>query len=132
MASAAIDVARLEDYLEASSDPMECRWRILDRSLDEDLLRQGGDYMLATVKSETSGYDLIYLSGARVNPDDWQPGMLKGRISPSDIAGVWNVEWIDANGASLHNEIKAQRDSNGTLSIQFPCQNSLIRLHHSN
>lgn len=118
----------LEEYFKYSHDLMEGYWQILDRSLDEDLLRQGGDYRLAIVKNGRD-YDIIYLSGAKVNSDTWEPGMLKGKLSPSGIAGVWNAVWYDAMHQPLHNEIKAQRDeTSGVLTIQFPYQDSRLRL----
>lgn len=121
----------LEEYLSTSTDKMEGYWQILDRSLDESLLKLGGDYRFAMVRS-LDGYDLIYLSGAKVNADNWLPGMVKAHFSPSGIKEIWKVEWRDAMHQPLSHELKAQTDDNGTLSIQFPYQNSLIRLHHSN
>lgn len=122
------DQEMLEDYLKSSRDHMEGIVRILDRSLEESLLRTGGDYRLAIVRAE-DGYDLIYLGGAVINADYWTPGMIKGHLSPSGIKGVWNVEWIDAMHRPMSHELKAQRDENGTITIQFPYQNSQIRLH---
>ncbi|MCH5218275.1 MAG: LysE family translocator [Muribaculaceae bacterium] len=117
----------LEEYLDNSRDPMEGYVAILDRNMEENLLRMGGDYRMAIVR-ETDGYDLVYLSGAKVNAERWQPGARKAHLSPSGVSGVWNVEWIDAMGATLSHELKAQSDLNGTLTIQFPYQNSQLRL----
>ena len=124
------DPELLGEYLGNSSDPMEGYLMMLDRSLEESLLRLGGDYLLASVKSG-DGYDLIYISGARVNAEAWSPGMIKARLEPSGIDGVWNVEWRDAMHSPLSHEIKAQTDVNGVLTIQFPYQNSRLRLMQS-
>lgn len=120
----------LEEYLSNSRDWHEGYWQLLDRNLDESLLRLGGDYRYALVRSE-DGYDLLYLSGAKVNPDEWSYGMLKAKLRPSGIKDVWDVVWFDAMHHPLSHELKAQTDQDGTLTIQFPYQGSQIRLHHS-
>lgn len=124
------DSALLHDYLSSSRDYMEGYWQTIDRDLDESLLRLGGDYRYAAVKAE-GGYDLLYISGARVNAAKWQPGMVKASLRPSGIAGVWDVKWIDAMFQPLSHELKAQMDGHGVITIQFPYQNSKIRLFHS-
>ena len=120
----------LNEYLQASLDWLEGYWQPLDRSLDEALLRLGGDYRFALVRAE-NGYDLIYLSGAKINPDAWRRGMLKASLRPSGIKDVWNIVWYDSMHAPLSHELKAQFDNNGTLSIQFPYQNSQLRLQRT-
>ena len=120
----------LDEYLAASHDPMEGYWQTLDRSLDESLLRLGGDYRYAMVRNG-DGYDLIYLSGAKVNADRWEAGMLKARLRPSGILGVWDVEWHDAMHRVMSHELKAQTDREGALVVQFPYQQSQIRLLQS-
>lgn len=120
----------IDEYLTSSRDPLEGYWQTLDRSLEESLLRMGGDYRYALLKNE-GGYDLIYLSGATVNADKWLPGMTKATFRPSGIEGVWDVEWIDAMHQPLSHEIKAQLNLNGVITVQFPYQSSQIRLHPS-
>ena len=120
------NAAILESYLRRSSDEMEGMWRIYDRSLDEDNLRMGGDYIFAIVKSP-EGYDLIYLMGAETRKEDWAPGMIKGKLIDSGFEGVWDVEWYDATGALLSKDIKASYEE-PLISIQFPYHSSSIRL----
>ena len=55
----------LDEYLAASSDPVEGYWRYLDRDMEEKWLRIGGRYTLAVVRAD-DGYDLIYIDGAQV------------------------------------------------------------------
>lgn len=117
----------LETHLENSVDTMEGYWQIIDRSLEESLLKMGGDYRLAMVKTK-EGYSLLYLSGARVNAEQWTFGMPKVYLHPSGIEGIWDVVWIDATHTPLSHELKAQQDKDGTLSIQFPYQSSRLRL----
>lgn len=124
------DMELLGEYLAASRDMMEGYWQNMDRSLEESLLRLGGDYRYAMVR-DGDGYDLLYLSGARINATGWRPGMVKASLRPSGIKGVWNVTWHDAMHRPMSHEIKAQTDASGSLTIQFPYQNSQLRLHRS-
>lgn len=128
--SADIDIEYLDEYFLMSHDFIEGYWQVLDRSLEESLLRPGGDYRLAAVRHE-DGYKLLYIDGARINSSKWEAGMVKARLLPAGIPGIWNVEWYDAMFQSLHKDIKAQTDDNGVLTIQFPYQSSQIRLIHT-
>lgn len=121
------DEEMLSQYLQNSRDDMEGYWQVLDRSLEETMLKMGGDYRFAIVRA-LDGYDLIYLSGARVNADNWSHGMVKGHLSPSGIEGVWDVSWTDSMFGNIATEVKAQLESNATLGIQFPYHNSSLRL----
>lgn len=117
----------LDEHLKTSEDLLEGYWKIFDMTLDESLLKLGGDYLFAIVK-ENGSYSIIYLDGARINPADWIPGMLKGLLIPDAFPGVYSVHWIDSEGASLTKGIKAQPGPDNTLVIQFPYQASTIRL----
>lgn len=121
------DPELLATHLKESRDNMEGFWQILDRSLEETVLKPGGDYRFAMVKSG-DGYDLIYLSGAKVNAANWQPGMMKARLSPSGIKDIWEVCWTDAMFGDITTDVKAQLESSETLQIQFPYHDSVIRL----
>lgn len=116
----------LETILLRSRDPMEGIWRIFDRSLDEDLLRMGGDYRLALV-NDGDAYLLIYLDGARTEPQRWKPGMVKARLISSGFTDIYNVEWFDATGHILSNEIKAQYSA-PLITLTFPYHSSTLRL----
>lgn len=121
------DTAMLRDYLLQSSDPLEGYWTVFDRSLDETLLRLGGDYRLAIVKNGVN-YEVVYLGGATVNAAKWLPGMTKAILRPDAFPGIYNLEWIDSEGNSLSHELKAQCGEGNTLSLQFPYQDSAVRL----
>ncbi len=113
----------------SGADPMEGRWRLLDRSLDENLLRLGGSYDCALQRREEGGYSLVYLSGARVNASCWSAGRVKALLEPSGFEGVYRCTWFDAEGLPLSNEVTAQRNDDGTeLTISFPYQDSWLRL----
>lgn len=121
------DSQLLKEYLEQTPDPIEGYWQILDRTLEESLLRKGGDYKFAIVRA-LDGYDLIYLEGAMVNADAWHPGMIKAHLSPTGVEGIWNVEWTDSEFRTLKYEVKAQLEEGPTIRIQFPYQSSILRL----
>lgn len=135
------DRETLCDYLDNVSGSPEGIWAMFDRTLEEDLLRQGGDYTVAIVKAEAFPSEkmplrddgrqmflILYLSGARVNAAKWKPGMLKGTLTATPFNGIYDAVWIDAEGQPLSREIKAQTAADGTLGIQFPYQSSAIRL----
>ena len=117
----------LETYLLRSKDSREGIYVMLDRSLDEDYLRPGGNYRLAMVSDGAGGYELIYLSGAEKEAESWQPGMVKASLRPTGIPEIYDVVWIDAAGRKISTEVKAQI-SLPVISISFPYLSSEIRL----
>lgn len=121
------DEETLDEYLRSTWDSLEGYWQVLDRTLEETMLKMGGDYRFAIVRAR-DGYDIIYLSGARVNGVNWHPGMVKGHLSPTGIEGIWDVNWTDSMFGTISTDVKAQLESNVTLNIQFPYHNSSLRL----
>lgn len=121
------ELFQLKQRLDDSEDPLEGIWVIFDRTLDESLLRLGGDYKLAIVKNHDR-YDIIYLEGARVNGNIWKPGMIKGHLLPTPFSGLYNLRWKDSEGKVLSNSITAQSGEGNTLLLQFPYHSSTIRL----
>lgn len=126
------DMALLASHLKLSKDPLEGYWALFDRTLEESLLRMGGDYKLAIVKDGPSRYLILYIDGASVNPRSWNAGDVKGILSASPFPGLFNVTWFDAEGKPLSHDIKAQSDDSGLLTIQFPYQSSTLRLRKIN
>ncbi|MCM1378241.1 MAG: LysE family translocator [Clostridium sp.] len=120
------DEELLSDYLRRSQDWHEGLWRCLDYSTDTNLAKLGGDYHLACVRS-LDGYDLIYVDGATICPGKWQAGKVKAHLSATGIDNVFNVTWIDAEGVSMKNNIKAQYENIGLLTLHFPMQNATLR-----
>ena len=113
------------------SDPIEGTYEIFDRTLDESLLRLGGEYKLAVVKNHDR-YDIIYIAGARINGNRWKTGMLKGILTPTSFDGIYNLKWFDSEGEPLSHSITAQSGYGGTLTLQFPYHSSTIRLRKTN
>lgn len=112
--------------IERSTDQTEGYWGMFDSSLDETLLKPGGDYRLAVIGSK-EGYDIVYLSGAVVNRDSWNAGELKGRLMPTPFSDIFDLEWIDATGRTMSKGLKAQRDGD-LLTLSFPYHSSVVRL----
>lgn len=121
------EIDRLPEYFNDTDDPFEGYWTVFDRELEESLLKMGGDYQLACVR-EGDNYFFIYIEGASVNRKNWQPGDIKAVLSPTPFPGIYNVKWYDAGKEILSHEIKAQRGEGTTLTIQFPYQQSKLRL----
>lgn len=100
-------------------------YNYLDRSSDPDVARQGGRYSLAILPDpEAEGrYIIYYLSGAEVESDFWQPGMIKGRLKSTPFRNQYDLEWFDAHGNPLPGGIDsyAVTDRNAaTLTLTFP------------
>lgn len=106
-------------YFSRSTDAVEGVWAVFDRSLEDNLLRMGGDYRLALVKN-SRGYDIFYIDGARKSASRWLPGMTKGRLTATDFRNVFDVEWLDPSAAPLGGGIKAQFMAPDILVLQFP------------
>lgn len=116
----------------SSADPvsLEGVWRVLDRTLDESLLRLGGDYRLAMVDLDGGRtYSLVYLDGAKINATAWTRGMEKGRISQGAFENIFSLEWCDSQGAVMSHDLSASLDPETmTLTLLFPYQDSTVRL----
>lgn len=126
---ASLTQEELQERFLQTSDPIEGRWKIFDESMQESLLRLGGDYELGMLRVPNGSYEIIYLAGAETNGEAWKPGMLKGRLTPGGIATVYDLEWVDAFGATLSYRLKAQREADDLLTLQFPYHESKLRLY---
>lgn len=118
----------IENRLKNPVNRLEGIWTLFDSTLDDSLMRHGGDYRLALVEHTDGSLLLLYLEGARTASTLWKKGMTKVRLIPTGVDGVYDAEWTDASGRRLNYGIKAQRESPSTLRIMFPYQNSQIRL----
>lgn len=102
-------------------------WGIYDYDIDPDQVLLGGDYIVELIRNG-SGYDIKYISGARIRPNSWWTGRLKGRLVSLPYPDVYNVEWADPEGMALGTAKGAVELQTGNLIIQFPARNSKIRL----
>ncbi len=121
------DLGTLDEYLSHQHDLTEGYWHIFDYNLDDELLKTGGDYSMAIVR-RGSGYDVLYLSGASVNADAWEPLMLKAELRDTPVRGVYDLVWYDAQGRAMTKGLKALRSDDDNISLHFPAQSSSLRL----
>lgn len=124
-----LSLEEIEKRLRVSADLTEGRWAILDRTMNESLLKSGGEYKLAIIRRPDANYEIIYLEGATTNASKWQPGMLKGKLKQTNIPTIYDLEWIDPFGEVLSYQLKAQREDSDIITLQFPYLESSLRLH---
>ena len=118
-------VDELYSYLDASDDPNEALWAYFDRNTDPLKSSLGGKYLLATVATST-GYDIVYISGAETNASLWEPLTVKGHLIRDSLPGSFTMEWIDADGNLVNYETTATIAGN-ILSLAFPYWKSQLR-----
>ena len=116
----------LDEYFAASIDPMEGYWKYLDRDMEDKWLRLGGRYTLAVVRAD-DGYDLIYIDGAQVKKSQWQPCMLKGHITRTQVTGNYDLCWIDATMEPISEDCYAAIENGVILTLNFPIYKSQVR-----
>lgn len=104
-------------------------YSLFDFEHDDSYARLGGAYRIGIVPSVADGmFDIVYLGGAKVFPDFWKYGMIKGQLRAAPFANVYDVTWIDAEGQEMANDLQADFDPLAhTLTIRFPYQNSSMR-----
>lgn len=105
---------------------LEGQWVYLDRDTNTDKALPGGEYRLAIVRSG-SGYDILYMEGARTCASEWKCGMLKGRLMPTAFDGHFLLEWYDAEGYPAGRENYATLENPSLLSMSFPLFDSMLR-----
>lgn len=120
-------VDSLTDRFQTTAEPMEGFWDYVDRDNDTDYARLGGNYRLALVGGRHGGYDIIYISQARVNADKWSAGMLKGRLIPIIFRDRYDLVWFDAMGKSVDSEMYATVVDGRLLTLHFPIYKSRFR-----
>lgn len=117
----------LDQHFALSDDPIEGYWQYQDRDMEERWLRLGGRYTVAVVASD-KGYDIIYMSGAQVNAQQWSEGLLKGHISKTIFDGHYDLEWIDATFQPILQDAYAAFENGVLMTLNFPIYKSQLRL----
>lgn len=119
----------LYEHIAASTDTMEAFWSYFDRITDGPGTQLGGRYLLATVRNDDGGYDIVMVDGWRVNPGIWQCGTLKGRLIPSIFIDTYTLSWRNAEGRWIHgeNDLSATVSNASLLTLRFPHVNSTLR-----
>lgn len=119
--------AELHAYLSASTNPREGCWAYFDRSTNPQFFTPGGEYKIATVADGHDGYEIVYLSGARMHGDSWVPLRLKGRLHHAGFISQYNLEWFQPDGLLLNGECSAELTAEGLLTLRFPAAQATVR-----
>lgn len=102
-------------------------WNYLDRDNEPDFARLGGEYSIAVIPSDVEGeYLIVYLGGAKINPAEWSPGMIKGIMTSTPYQGRYRLKWWDSSMQPIEGEMHAVIDG-ATLTFGFPLLKSSIR-----
>lgn len=120
---------QIEDLLARTTDPYAGYWTILDYTLEDTMLRPGGDYLLALIPAADGGYDIHYLEGAYVAPARWAPGTHKGHLTPTRLPGLYRAAWTDAEGHDLDATATLQFTGTDMATLTVPHLRSTLRLH---
>ena len=128
-ASAEISPADIPALIARATDPYSGYWTLLDYTLEDSMLRPGGDYLLALIPAADGDYDIIYLDGATVNPGLWHEGRHKGHLTPTRLPGLYRALWIDAEGQSLESGATLQFTGTDIAILTLPTLRSSLRLH---
>ncbi len=120
----------LKEHLRASADPYEGFWRYFDRDTDPLRATLGGNYCLATVKTE-QGYSIIYISGAQTLAEQWKPLRIKGHLTPTFFAGAFDLLCFEPSGRTINFETSATFENN-LLTLSLPYWDSTVRFSRIN
>lgn len=123
------DPRQIEDLLTRATDPYSGYWTILDYTLEDTMLRPGGDYLLALTLAADGGYDIHYLEGAHIAPARWTPGTHKGHLAPTRLPGLYRAAWTDAEGHDLDATATLQFTGTDMATLTLPHLRSALRLH---
>ncbi|MCM1348415.1 MAG: hypothetical protein NC338_03305 [Firmicutes bacterium] len=116
----------ISTYL-AKAQPPEGLYKYLDRNTDPRLSRPGGNYTLALIKASAGGYDLIYIDGAATNATQWEPGMLKARLTPTIFQNQYDLVWYDSMFNALAQDCSASIEQGAILTINIPAIKASMR-----
>lgn len=134
----------INNAIAVSKDPLVGIWRFLDRDTDSRWAEIGGSYRLAVVRhdgelchgfvipediaiKEKPAYDIIYLEGARVKPEGWKSGMLKGVLFPTIFENHYTLLWFDAEYEHMGQEVTADITDAAVLTLNFPLFHAKMR-----
>lgn len=120
-------IEKLKDHFEQSSNPVEGFWTYLDRDVEDKWMRIGGRYTIALVETDEGNYDIIYCDGAQVKKNDWQAGMLKGKMTKTLFNNVFNGMWVDATFEPINEDVQYSIENAVILTLKLPVYKSQIR-----
>ena len=129
------DESSLKQYFDGkqiSQDSPVGLWKYFDRDTSDSYSRLGGEYRLAIVEDGADGFDIIYIDGAKVNPSDWETGMLKGHLKPTLFPGTYDLTWFATDLTPACEECTASLVDGmvrgSLLRLDFPLLKSSFRL----
>lgn len=115
----------LKTYTAASENIYEGLWRYYDRSFNQFRVPDEGRYNIATIKTD-DGYKIIYLSTDDNIPTRLKPLDIKGSLDDSGFDGIFNLQWLDAQGWPADRYASAQFEGN-LLTLRFPTLDVILR-----
>lgn len=117
----------LNEAIAASSNPIVGIWEHYDQSCPSLRVSSATRYRLAIVPAPQDGFEIIYLdSEGKINPL-WQPLSLKGRLTDTGFDNIYNLEWLDMDGAPADRDATAQFEAPKLLTLRFPYWDTTIR-----
>ncbi len=125
-------LSRLNDYFanqRTALKPLEGYWQYFDQDTNDRYCRLGGRYRIAIIDDGAGGYNILYVSGAKIYPDKWISGMRKGHMQPTVFNNNYDLEWIDAEMKPILSESYAVMEQNSLLTFNFPLLKSVIRMY---
>lgn len=134
----------LNEYISSHNSSVEGLWEFLDRDNNMKLASPGGKYGLSVVKYDSSrsgdildlvpdyedkmpAYEILYMSGAEVNADEWCPAMVKGLLYPTVFENHFDLVWFDAYMEPMAGEQWADFVQGSILSLNFPLLRAQMR-----
>lgn len=102
-------------------------WDFFDEEVETRIALKGGRYKIAILPSDNGGYDLIYLSGAEIEPFRWKAGALKGHLTPTPFADTFTLYWIDSTGKEINDGTPYAAMDGALMSLVFPLQKAKFR-----
>lgn len=121
------DLQAVEEALSRCDDPRCHAWDFFDEEVETRIALKGGRYRLALLPSDSEGFNLIYMSGAEIEPGRWEPGMLKGRLIPTPFADTFTLYWIDSAGKDISDGTPYATIEGVVMTLVFPLQKAKFR-----
>lgn len=107
-------------------------WEYFDEEVETRIAMKGGRYKLALCPSENGGYDLIYLSGAEIDPSLWHAGAIKGHLALTPFADTFTLYWVDSSGKEISDQTPYATIEGAIMSLVFPLQKARLRFVRTN
>lgn len=111
-------VSEISGRIMSSSDSRAGYWAQAGFTVDNNLIVNGGDYVVAVVPLPGGEYSLRYMEGARINAEHWKRGMEKCHLTPR-ADDVYSARWLCSDGRDA-DRLATAIFQDGNLVITFP------------